>query len=64
MNAIRPAIYVYLIVCVIAILVPASEGYGNIAWKLFVGQIFALPAFFIAALISIRIKRREGNHLR
>lgn len=42
----------YVIVCVIVILISASEGYNVASWKLFVGQIYAIPILIITALIS------------
>ena len=38
MKNIIPALLAYIIVCIIAIIIPASDGYNNVGWKLFVGQ--------------------------
>ncbi len=46
-----PAI-IYVLVCIIAILIPASEGYQSIVWKLFVGQAYAIPALIVSLIIS------------
>ena len=59
MKLFRPAIIAYAIACVIIVLLPVSEGYDNLAWKLLVGQIFALPTFFIVALISNRMRKKR-----
>ncbi|GGB44145.1 hypothetical protein GCM10011409_22160 [Lentibacillus populi] len=32
------ALLVYIVICVIAVLIPVSEGYNDIGWKLFVGK--------------------------
>lgn len=45
-------VFVYIIVCVVAVLIPASEGYDAFGWKLLVGQVYALPAFVIASFGS------------
>ena len=58
MKTFIPAIIAYAIACAILVLLPASEGYDTFAWKLFVGQIFAVPIFFVVALISIRMKKK------
>ncbi|MEK5185377.1 DUF4017 family protein [Solibacillus sp. FSL W7-1324] len=49
---------VYLLVCLIAVILPASEGYNTIGWKLLVGQIYAIPALIIAILFSIFLDKR------
>lgn len=52
-------IIAYLIVCMIAVLIPASEGYDMIGWKLFVGQIYAIPVFIIVATVMFFVKRKS-----
>lgn len=52
----------YVIVCVIAILIPASEGYNVISWKLFVGQIYAIPVLIITALISYILYKKSSSN--
>lgn len=51
----------YVIVCVIAILIPASEGYNVVSWKLFVGQIYAIPVLIITALISYFLYKKSSS---
>ncbi|WP_088051087.1 DUF4017 family protein [Virgibacillus dakarensis] len=51
------ALLVYIVICVIAVLIPVSEGYNDIGWKLFVGQVYAIPAFIITVLIVFFIKK-------
>lgn len=55
-------ILAYIIVCVISILMPASDGYNVIGWKLFVGQIYAIPVFIVAALISFFAYKKRVHH--
>ncbi len=45
MKNILPALVLYIIVCVIAMIAPASQGYNHVGWKLFVGQAYAIPIF-------------------
>lgn len=60
MGATAISIYslvVYGIVLAISLLIPASEGYNVMSWKLVVGQIYAVPAFLIVILfLKIRNK--------
>ena len=51
----------YLIVCIIAVLIPASEGYNTFLWKLFVGQIYAIPALIIVFFISKYVTRKLSH---
>ncbi|MEK5080770.1 DUF4017 family protein [Solibacillus sp. FSL W7-1436] len=51
-------ISVYLIVCLIAVILPASDGYNTIGWKLLIGQVYAIPALFIAILISVFLNKK------
>ncbi|RXJ04531.1 DUF4017 domain-containing protein [Anaerobacillus alkaliphilus] len=44
-------VIIYVLVCIIAIVIPASEGYQFIGWKLFVGQAYAIPAFIVSLII-------------
>ena len=55
-----PAI-AYMLVCIIAIIIPASDGYNVLVWKLFVGQIYALPTLFVTGFISYRLYKK--NHM-
>ncbi|MGM2634439.1 DUF4017 family protein, partial [Bacillus cereus group sp. Bce040] len=55
MKNIIPALLVYFIVCVISVIIPASEGYNYVGWKLFVGQVYAIPIFFITTIITFYI---------
>ncbi|MCU5627331.1 DUF4017 family protein, partial [Bacillus cereus] len=54
------ALLVYFIVCVISVIIPASEGYNYVGWKLFVGQVYAIPIFFITAIITFYINKKKS----
>ncbi|WP_144508717.1 DUF4017 family protein [Bacillus mycoides] len=60
MKNILPALLAYIIVCIIAIIIPASDGYNNVGWKLFVGQAYAIPIFIIAAIITCYINKKKS----
>jgi predicted transporter len=59
MNVFKPAWICYVAVCVIAILLPASEGYNVIQWKLLVGQLYAIPVFIVALIVTVVVKKRK-----
>lgn len=61
MKNIIPPLVAYLIVCVIAILIPASDGYDTVGWKLFVGQIYAIPVLIVVALITFYMRKRRSH---
>ncbi|OCS89230.1 DUF4017 family protein [Caryophanon latum] len=54
-------ISVYVIICIIAVMLPASDGYDSFGWKLFVGQLYALPALAIAALLCLLFIKRKNS---
>lgn len=58
-KAIIPII-VYVIVNFIVLLLPVSEGYEAIAWRLFVGQIYAIPALIVAIIVSYFIYKKPA----
>lgn len=53
-------LFAYVVVCIIAVLIPASEGYDVVSWKLFVGQFVAIPVLIITALISFFVYKRKS----
>ncbi len=59
MKNILPALVLYIIVCVIAMIAPASQGYNHVGWKLFVGQAYAIPIFLITAIITFYINKKK-----
>lgn len=45
-----PAILMYVLICMIGLFLPASEGYDVWSWKLLVVQIYAIPiSLFVLA---------------
>ena len=54
-------ILVYLIVCVVVVLFPTSADYDTFGWKLFVGQIYAIPSLLISALVSFFLSKRLSS---
>lgn len=51
------SVLIYAIVLCLTLLIPASEGYNEIYWKLLVGQVYAIPAFILVFfLLSLRNK--------
>lgn len=62
MKNLLPALVLYIIVCIIAMIAPASEGYNHVGWKLFVGQAYAIPIFIIAAIITFYIKKKKSTN--
>ncbi|MGG0658216.1 DUF4017 family protein [Rummeliibacillus pycnus] len=61
MKTIMPPILAYLIVCIITILAPASDGYYTVSWKLLVGQIYAIPILIVVAFVTFYINRKRAN---
>lgn len=47
------ALFCYIIALAITLLIPASDGYNEFTWKLFVGQIFAIPVFLIVLILLL-----------
>lgn len=58
MKIIFPLV-VYLLVCIFAILSPSPEGYDTLLWKLFIGQIYAIPSFIVTLFIFLAIRNRK-----
>ncbi|CAG9623112.1 DUF4017 family protein [Sutcliffiella rhizosphaerae] len=59
MKKLFPPLFSYLLVCIIVVLTPASEGYNTFGWKLFVAQMFAIPVLIIVALITFYVNKRR-----
>ncbi|MDG0962246.1 DUF4017 family protein [Bacillus paranthracis] len=51
-----------MIVCVIAMIAPASQSYNHAGWKLFVGQAYAIPIFLITAIITFYINKKKSTN--
>lgn len=47
-----PAIMMYGLICLMGIMLPASQGYDTMSWKLFVVQIYAIPIALIVLTIT------------
>ncbi|MBV7507366.1 DUF4017 family protein [Bacillus sp. sid0103] len=62
MKKIIPPILSYIIVCIIAVFFPASEGYNNVGWKLFVGQIYAIPVLIVVALVTFYLNKKLSHY--
>ncbi|PFV68692.1 hypothetical protein COL05_29490 [Bacillus sp. AFS059628] len=62
MKNIIPALVLYIIVCIIAMIALASEGYNQVGWKLFVGQAYAIPIFLITAIITFYINKKKTTN--
>ena len=62
MKNIIPALFVYFIVCVIVITLPASNGYNTVGWKLFVGQVYAIlfSSLLLLLLFYVNKNRIKG----
>lgn len=59
MKYIVPPIIAYVVVCIIAILLPGSQCYDT-SYKLAIGQIYAVPTLIVVALVSYYLnKKRE-----
>jgi len=59
MKNLIPPLLAYLIVCIISVIVPASEGYNTVSWKLYVGQIYAIPVLIIVALVTFLVNKKR-----
>ncbi|WP_028401942.1 DUF4017 family protein [Ectobacillus panaciterrae] len=57
-NVVIPLV-AYLIVCIGTVLSTASQGYNTIGWKLFVGQIYAIPTLIIVALVTFYSSKKS-----
>lgn len=51
----------YSIVCIISVMLPASDGYNAIDWKLLIGQIYAIPVLIIAILITLFLDKGHSH---
>ncbi|MBV7509785.1 DUF4017 family protein [Bacillus sp. sid0103] len=62
MKKIIPPLLSYIIVSIIAVFIPASEGYNTVGWKLFVGQIYAIPVLIVVALITFYLNKKLSHY--
>ncbi|MFS0782563.1 DUF4017 family protein [Bacillus sp. 1P06AnD] len=53
-------VLIYVLVCAIVLLLPASDGYQSLSWKLFAAQAYALPAFILSLILVFLWKKRKS----
>ena len=56
-NFITPFL-AYLVICIIVLILPASDGYTTLGWKLLIGQIYAIPVLIIVGLVTFFVNKR------
>ncbi|RNA69299.1 DUF4017 domain-containing protein [Alteribacter keqinensis] len=49
----------YVTACIIALILPTSEGYNTLGWKLFVGHVYAIPAFILVFIFLHFFRRKQ-----
>ncbi|WP_026689639.1 DUF4017 family protein [Alteribacter aurantiacus] len=59
MKKMTVSLVVYLLACFIALILPASEGYNTFAWKIFVGQLYAIPISGVVFVILILLEKKK-----
>ncbi|WP_078379954.1 DUF4017 family protein [Sutcliffiella halmapala] len=59
-NLVLPLL-AYVLVCVLVVIAPASTGYDTLGWKLFAGQMYAIPAFVVVALFSFYVNKKPTD---
>ncbi|PDZ94406.1 hypothetical protein CON36_33995 [Bacillus cereus] len=55
------SLFLYFVVLGIGLLIPASDGYNTIFWKLIIGQALALPVFLISLFIFKVINSKKSQ---
>lgn len=51
----------YVLVLIIVVMLPASQGYDELIWKLLIGQVYAIPVFLITLIISRSLSKKKAN---
>ncbi|WP_255301914.1 DUF4017 family protein [Bacillus cereus] len=59
-NSFWISLFLYFFVLGIGLLIPASEGYNTIVWKLVIGQVWTLPLFLIS-LVTLKVINRKKS---
>lgn len=59
-KVIISSLLVYVVVCILSLILPSSDGYNEIGWKLLVGQIYAIPAF-VGSFLFYLLSNKKGN---
>ncbi|MEM5018325.1 DUF4017 family protein [Metabacillus indicus] len=56
-------VVVYLVICFIGLLIPPGSpegsGYDTVGWTLLVVQVYAVPGFLIALMVSLFVNRKK-----
>ena len=50
--------FIYIIVCVIALVLPSSTEYNSFFWKLIIAQVYAIPTTIISIAIMTFLSRK------
>lgn len=60
-NSFRISLFLYFILLGIGLLIPTSDGYNTIVWKLVICQVWALPVFLISLLTFKVINSKKSQ---
>ncbi|MDA1675571.1 DUF4017 family protein [Bacillus cereus group sp. TH152-1LC] len=55
------SLFLYFFVLGIGLLIPASDGYNTIVWKLVIGQTLAFPVFLISLFTFKVINHKKSQ---
>lgn len=58
MKNLLPVI-VYVLVLIIVVKLPTSQGYDELIWKLLIGQVYAIPVFLITLFITHILSKKR-----
>ncbi|KEZ50866.1 DUF4017 family protein [Metabacillus indicus] len=63
LEVIMPPVVVYLVICLIGLLLPVGgpegSGYDTKIWNLYIIQVYAIPGFLIALMVSLFANRKK-----
>ncbi|MEK3808110.1 DUF4017 family protein [Metabacillus sp. SLBN-84] len=63
LEVIMPPVAVYLVICLFGLLIPSGSpegsGYDTVGWTLIVVQVYAVPGFLIALMVSLFANRNK-----
>lgn len=51
---------VYFYTTCLTLLLPSSEGYENLVWKLSVGQLYSIPVTIVIFLLFLYIQKKKA----
>ncbi|MEJ1517803.1 DUF4017 family protein [Bacillus cereus] len=60
-NSFWISLFLYFVVLGIGLLIPASNGYNTIVWKLVIGQVWSLPVLLISLFTFKVIKHKKSQ---